>query len=213
MTALPLSTRLELMVIVGSTPGLDARAHAEAAIRGGASAIQLRMKDTSTRRIVEAAREIQTLTAAAGALLIVNDRVDVALATGADGAHLGDDDLPLDVARRIVPDGFLLGRSVDDEKEAVAAATVGADYIGLGPVFPTPSKGDTGPVVGLEGVERVRRHVTLPFVGIGGVDLESAADVIRAGADGVAVIGAVSKAADPEGAARALLARIREAKR
>ncbi len=200
------------MVIVGSSPGLEPIAHAEAAVRGGAPAIQLRMKDSPTRRMVEVARELRSLTAASGALLIVNDRVDVALVAGADGAHLGDDDLPLEVARRVVSEGLLLGRSVDDEEQAAAAASAGAGYIGLGPIFPTASKHDTGPIVGVEGLGRVRRRVGLPIVAIGGIGMENAAEVIRAGADGIAVIGAVAQASDPEAATRMLLERIREAK-
>lgn len=180
-----------------------------AALRGGAPSIQLRAKQETAREMVELARVLRTETRAAGALLVVNDRVDVALVSGADGAHVGDDDLPLAAARAIVPPGFLLGRSVETPEEGARAREEGADYVGVGPVYETASKDDAGAPVGLERVRAVVAAARIPAVGIGGIDEENAAEVVRAGAAGVAVIRAVMSAPDPEAATRALLRRVR----
>ncbi len=205
MSEASLRERLRLMVITDPAAPSGVPAAVEAALAGGATAIQLRSKGGSTRAMVELGRELRRLTREVSALLLVNDRVDVALAVEADGAHLGDDDLPLPVARRITPAGFVLGRSVDNAAEAVAAAREGADYLGLGPVFPTRSKDGLGEAIGPAGVVEVRASVELPFVGIGGIDAENAASVAAAGADGIAVIGAVMMSSDPGRSARELL--------
>jgi thiamine-phosphate pyrophosphorylase len=170
----------------------------EAALRGGATAIQVRWKEAAAGALLELARALRAPTRAAGALLLVNDRVDVALAADADGAHLGDDDLPLSAARRIVPPTFVLGRSVDTPAQAIAAQREGADYVGLGPVFSTRSKHDIGPVLGEAGVGEVSRAVSVPIVAIGGIAVGRAGDVIRAGADGVAALSALMSSVDPE---------------
>jgi thiamine-phosphate pyrophosphorylase len=195
-----------MVIAGGSQQGTIALVRA--ALRGGATAIQLRWKRATTRELIDIGEDLRALTGAAGALLIINDRVDVAMAVGADGAHLGDDDLPLAVARRIVPPGFVLGRSVDTVEEARTAEALGADYVGLGPIFPTASKSDTGPVVGVAGIAAFTSLLRIPVVAIGGIDARSAAAVIAAGADGVAVITAVSDSPDPEGSARALMSEI-----
>jgi len=198
-----LCDRLSLMVITDPAVAGGVLPTVVAALRGGATAVQLRWKDGATRDQLSLALDLREATRNAGALLIVNDRVDVALACHADGAHLGDDDLPLEVARRIAPKGFLLGRSVDTLEQAVAAERDGADYLGLGPVFPTATKSDTGAVVGIEGLANVCRAVSVPVVGIGGIGEGQVAQVIRAGACGVAVVSAIMNAADPgEGASR-----------
>ncbi|HEX8275054.1 MAG TPA: thiamine phosphate synthase [Longimicrobiaceae bacterium] len=176
-----------------------------AALRGGAPCIQLRAKTETAREMVELARALREATRAAGALLVVNDRVDVALAAGADGAHVGDDDLPVAAARRIVPPGFLLGRSTETSEQAVQARRDGADYVGVGPVYETASKHDAGPSVGLARVAAVAQSAGIPAVGIGGIDTANAAEVVRAGAAGVAVIRAVMQAPDPAEAVRELL--------
>ncbi|HEV2150418.1 MAG TPA: thiamine phosphate synthase, partial [Longimicrobiaceae bacterium] len=126
-----------------------------AALRGGAPSIQLRAKTETAREMAELARTLREETRAAGALLWVNDRVDVALAAGADGAHVGADDLPVAAVRRIAPPGFLLGRSVETPEEAVRAREDGADYVGVGPVYETSSKDDAGLPVGLARIAAV----------------------------------------------------------
>ncbi len=158
--------------------------------------------------MVEIGRRLLDETRQAGALLFVNDRVDVALAIGADGAHIGAHDLPIRVARRICPPGFLLGRSVGSPDEAVQAQVEGADYVGLGPIVATPSKTDAGAPIGVEGVRAARSAVTVPIVAIGGVDLTNTAEITAAGADGIAVIRAVVRAPDPAAAARELLRQV-----
>src|SRR5690606_15107195 len=140
-----LAERLALIVITDPSARIGVRSAVTAALAAGAPAIQLRWKDGSSREMLELARELRRDTAAAGALLFINDRVDVALASGADGVHLGDDDIPVEVARRIAPRPFLIGRSVDTPEEANAARLAGADYVGAGPIFSTLSKEDTGP--------------------------------------------------------------------
>jgi thiamine-phosphate pyrophosphorylase len=177
-----------------------------AALRGGAPAIQLRMKDAPAREMAEVARALAAETRAAGALLFVNDRVDVALAAGADGAHVGQDDLPAAAARRIAPPGFLVGVSAETAELALRAQAEGADYVGVGPVYATGSKADAGDAVGVERIAQVAAAVRIPVVGIGGITIANAPAVLRAGAAGVAVISAVMRTENPEAAVCALLA-------
>jgi thiamine-phosphate pyrophosphorylase len=172
--------------------------------------VQIRAKGGDTGDVLELALALRVETTNAGALLFVNDRVDVALASDADGAHVGDDDIPLDAARRIAPQGFLLGRSVNTADEAVIAMRQGADYLGVGPIFSTPSKADAGDAIGADGIAMVRSVTSLPIVAIGGLDLDNSAEIAAAGADGVAVIRAVMQAGDPEDATRRLLSVIED---
>jgi len=210
-----LAERLALVVITDPRhgEGRTLREVVRASLRGGAPCVQLRLKDGGGREMLEAARALLEETRAAGALLFVNDRLDVALAAGADGAHLGQDDLPVEAARAISPPGFLLGVSAETPALARAAERAGADYVGVGPVVATPSKGDAGPAIGTEGVAAVRAAVAIPVVAIGGIDLGNSAQVAAAGAHGVAVIRAVMQADDPEGATRRLLEEVRRGRR
>ena len=208
-----LASRLALVVVTDpDCAGRDLVEVVEAALHGGAPAIQLRWKAGPTRELVEAARKLRAATTRAGALLFVNDRVDVAMVVGADGAHVGDDDLPLRAARAIVPTGFLLGRSVDTPEEARRAEREGADYLGAGPVQATPSKVDAADAIGIAGIAAIRAAASLPLVAIGGVDADNAAEIARGGADGVAVIRAVIRAVDPAAAARDLVEAVRSAR-
>jgi len=193
-----------LYVITGSAflRGRSLEEVITAAIRGGADTIQLREKDFGGRALLEAGRLLRRITAEHGVRLIVNDRIDVAIGVDADGVHLGQSDLPITVARDILGPGKIVGLSTHSVAEAVAAERAGADYIGLGPMFPTRTKLDTEPVVGPDGVRDVRRHVRLPIVAIGGIRPEHAAEIIGNGANAVAVISAVIGADDVEGAAR-----------
>ncbi|MBV9109742.1 MAG: thiamine phosphate synthase [Gemmatimonadetes bacterium] len=203
----PLRDRLSLIVITDPSCG-EGRTILEvvrAALRGGAPSIQLRGKEMAVREQVELARALLAETRAAGALLWVNDRLDVALAAGADGAHLGQDDLPVEAARRISPPGFLLGISAETPELALAAESGGADYVGTGPVYETGSKADAGSAIGLGRIAEVAAAVRIPVVGIGGIAAANAGEVVRAGAAGVAVISAVMRAPDPEQAVRDLL--------
>jgi thiamine-phosphate pyrophosphorylase len=176
-----------------------------AALRGGAPAIQMRMKDGSAREMTELARALLAETRTAGALLFINDRVDVAIAVGADGAHVGQDDLPVHAARAITPPGFLLGVSAETAELARVAEADGADYVGVGPVYVTGSKADAGDAVGVERIAELAAAVRIPVIGIGGITSANAPPVLHAGASGVAVISAVMRADDPEAATRTLL--------
>lgn len=185
---------------VGSRDVLDVAA---AAIRGGADVIQLREKAASTRQLLDDAQRLLPLTRRAGLPLIINDRVDVAKAAGADGVHLGQDDLPVAAARDMLGAGRLIGTSTHSLEQALAAAAEGVDYLGLGPIFPTPTKPDYGSI-GTELIARVLSRVRLPVVCIGGIDGATLPDVLEAGAACVAVVRAVCAADDPESATRAL---------
>lgn len=185
---------------------------ARLAAAGGADVIQLRDKRLPGRDLLSAAVAIREITRDAGALFIVNDRLDVALAAGADGVHLGASDLPVGAARRIAPPGFVIGASVGSVAAAVRAAATGADYVALSPTFATGSKDDAGPGCGLATLSAVRAAVSLPLVAIGGITAANVADVIAAGADGVAVISAVVGEDNVTAAARNLRDRIAAAK-
>ncbi|MFB6113951.1 MAG: thiamine phosphate synthase [Halodesulfurarchaeum sp.] len=187
----------------------------EAAIAGGIDVVQVREKPESTRRRLEIAREVRKITAEAGIPMIVDDRVDIARAAGADGVHLGDTDLPVPVARDQLGEDAIIGRSVSTVEEAKEAAAAGADYLGVGAIFSTQSKDveEEKRDLGLEVVRAIDEAVDVPFVGIGGVGPDNAADVVQAGADGVAVISAITEADDPEEATRALGEAVAEGKR
>lgn len=181
---------------------------ATAYLAGGARLLQLRLKDASARDLLAAALAIRPLARAAGALFLVNDRPDVARAAGADGVHLGQEDLPVSAARRVLPAGCLVGVSTHDLDEARAAMAAGADYIGVGPVFETRSKAHPLAARGLDLVRTVRAAVECPCVAIGGITADTAAAVRAAGADAVAMIAALARAPDPAEAVRAVIARL-----
>ena len=177
--------------------GLVARA--VAAVQGGATMVQLRLKDVDGRTLVEVAR---ALVDALPVPVLVNDRADVALAAGAAGVHLGADDVPPRALRAVLPAGFIIGASVGSDDELSQA--VGADYVGIGPVHATASKSDAGEAIGVETFARLARLSGLPAVAIGGVTAENAPALMAAGARGVAVIRAIFAEADPTAAARSL---------
>jgi thiamine-phosphate pyrophosphorylase len=172
---------------------------ARAAVEGGASVVQLRDKTATTRQLLEWAQTIRQLTWRTATLFLVNDRVDIALAVDADGVHVGDDDLPVPVARRLLGAGKIIGRSVANEQEALQALAEGADYVSIGSVFQTTTKPDAGEPVGLSMVRRVRQVLPpdYPLVAIGGITLQNAPLVWEAGADAVAVISAIANAENP----------------
>ena len=179
-----------------------------AAIRGGVSCVQLREKGCSTREFMDEARLLKALLAGTGVPLFINDRLDVALAVGADGVHLGQNDLAIADARRLVGNRMIIGISAESVADAVRAEAEGADYIGASPVFTTPTKTDTASPLGLDGLRAIRRAVQLPLVAIGGIDADNAAQALRAGADGLAVVSAIVSAPCPRTAAAGLRQRI-----
>ncbi len=174
------------------------------AIAGGADTIQYRQKSGSTREMIEIARNMKRLCSEAGVTFIVNDRLDVAIAAEADGVHLGQDDFPIPMARELLGEGRIIGGSAATLDEARKCLSEGADYVGFGPVYPTSSKDDAGPVSGIDILKQVVEIIPLPIIAIGGVGAENIPDVMRAGAHGIAVISAVCCQDDPEEATRAL---------
>lgn len=185
----------------------DVEAVVAAALDAGAPAIQLRDKKASARELFQQARRLLALTRPHDALLFINDRLDVALAAGADGVHLGPDDIPVDRARRIAPPGFLIGHSTDDPEAARRAERLGASYIGCGAVFGTTSKPEAaGEIIGLGRLDEVAAAVDIPVIAIGGVSTANVDAVAATHAAGCAVIGAVMMAPDPATAVRGLLA-------
>ncbi len=186
--------------VIGSR---DLVAVASAAIRGGADVLQLRDKGSSRAQLIEEGQRLLTLTRPAGIPLIINDRVDVALEIRAEGLHLGQEDLPVQDARKILGEGRLIGKSTHSLEQAMAAHAEGADYLGVGPIFTTPTK-PSYQAVGVALIQAVSARVTLPSVCIGGIDQRRLGEVLQAGATCVAVVRAVCSAGDPESATRTL---------
>lgn len=179
-----------------------------AALRGGARLVQVRAKDLPARAFLALAREGVAAARAEGGLLVVNDRPDVAFLAGADGVHVGQEDLSPRDARRLSAAGAIVGLSTHDDRQVEAAAGEPLDYLAIGPVFGTRTKPDARPVVGLEGVRSARARTRLPLVAIGGITAENARAVIDAGADGVAVLSAVLDGGDVLAAVRRLRAAV-----
>ncbi|KUG15386.1 thiamin-phosphate pyrophosphorylase [hydrocarbon metagenome] len=204
----------DLYVITDRTIGRG-RSHDEIARRaldGGADIIQLRDKDLPCREFLAEACTIREITAEAGRLFIVNDRIEVALSAEADGVHLGQDDLPVRAARRIAPRDFIIGVSVKSVADALSAESAGADYVALSPTFSTASKDDAGPGHGLGPLREICCAVSLPVLAIGGIGPHNVEMVIGAGADGIAVISSVVGEDDIGQAARRMKALITNAK-
>jgi thiamine-phosphate pyrophosphorylase len=185
----------------------------EAALRGGATVIQLREKETNTREFIALGQRLQELCRAHQVPLIINDRLDVALAIEADGVHVGQEDMPVALARRLLGPDKILGATASTPEEARQAEADGADYLGCNAVFYTPTKTDTGTPLGIEGFRRLVQAVSIPVVAIGGIKATNTAELIQAGAAGVAVVSAVMAADDPEAAARELCQVVRAARK
>jgi thiamine-phosphate pyrophosphorylase len=185
----------------------------EAAIAGGATMIQLRDPEAKTRPLVEEARAILALTRAADIPFIVNDRIDVALATGADGVHVGQADMTVADARKLIGPEPLLGLSITSEADLDVSDLNGVDYLGVGPVFQTSTKPDAAPPINVGGLEAIATRTRIPIVAIGGLHAGNAADAIAAGASGIAIVSAICAAPDPEAATRELVEIVREARR
>jgi len=193
----------QLYVITDASVSMG-RSHSETAalaLEGGAGVIQLRDKELSAGRLVEEGEKILTLTREKDALFIVNDRLDAAMALEADGIHLGQEDLPLPLARRIAGPEMIIGATVRNLEQARLAQEAGADYLGVGAVFPSSAKA-TAPVIGLNNLREVKKAVSIPVVAIGGITLDNLFQVIEAGADGAAVVSAVVGAQDITAQAR-----------
>lgn len=186
---------------------------AEAALRGGVRILQLRDKTGDRGNVLSVAVRLRELCRDHGALFFVNDDIALGFASDADGVHLGQTDLPVDVARRILAPDKLIGRSNNTDAEVVESVSLGVDYVAVGAVFPTTTVGKGArQAIGLEGIRRARDLTDLPLVAIGGINETNVADIIKAGADCVAVISAVTMADDPEAAARRLVDAIKSAR-
>jgi len=177
---------------------------ARMAIKGGADTIQFRQKLGATREMIEIVRQLKQLCLDSGVTLIVNDRVDIAIATDANGVHLGQDDFPILLARKLLGESRIIGGSAASLEEAQKCLAEGTDYIGFGPVYPTTSKADADPVTGIKLLKQAVEIIPLPIIAIGGISADNTPEVIRAGAQGIAVISAVCCQENPEQATRAL---------
>lgn len=178
---------------------------AQAALEAGARIIQLREKYASARQLLSWARQIKELTQTRSALLIINDHVDIAMACGADGVHLGQDDLPAQEARKLLGSQAIIGVSAETDQEALEAEAAGANYLGVGPMFTTATKSDAGAPIGPERLRTIKQQVRIPVFGIGGINLTNFREVLEAGADGICVISAISRAPDIRAAVREFL--------
>jgi thiamine-phosphate pyrophosphorylase len=203
--------KIKGLYAIVDTESLKGRSHIKIAgeiIHGGAKIIQLRDKTTKKKDLLPIAQTLSDLCKANGVLFIMNDNLDIALASGADGLHIGQEDLSAAAARKLAPLDMIIGCSVFNVGQAEQAVAAGADYVAVGAIFPTPSK-DTA-VLGLEPLRQVKQAVAVPVVAIGGITLNNLTEVRRAGADSIAVIGAILGAASPEEAARAIIKKFEE---
>lgn len=181
---------------------------AEAALAGGATVIQFRDKEMEDSEAIEVCRKIYELTKKKGIPFIVNDRVEVARIVQADGVHLGQEDQSLDFARKILNQNQIIGISVETAEQAIEAEKEGADYLGVGPIYPTATKLDAGRALGVTRLKEIKETVSIPVIAIGGIDEDNLEEVLRAGADGIAVISAVVGAPDITQACRKLKSKI-----
>jgi len=177
------------------------------AIAGGAGIIQLRDKESTSKKLVQDGSSLRELTKEKNVIFIVNDRVDVALAVNADGVHLGQDDFPINLARKIIGEDKIIGVSVGNVEEAIQAVKDSADYVSIGSIFSTQTKPDAGDAVGTQIITEIKKHVNVPLVAIGGITADNIAQIAAAGADCAAVISAVVGTDDIESAARCLRSR------
>ena len=194
-----------LVTSAAQSAGRSTETIVEAALRGGVRLVQLREKDLPLRELLDLARRVRASTRRAGALLIVNDRLDVALAVEADGVHLGQDDFPVADARHAAPD-LIIGVSTHDEAEARVAGEQGASYLNIGPLFSTRTKVWNDAFLGVEGLRRIAPHAHVPFTVMGGIQRSHLRELVASGARTVAVVSAITAARDPEVAARELVA-------
>jgi thiamine-phosphate pyrophosphorylase len=185
----------------------------EAAVSGGVTLVQLREKEASTQEFYREGIKIKDYLEAAHIPLIINDRIDIALALDADGVHLGQEDMPVDVARKILGPHKIIGVSAFTTDEAVAAESMGADYLGLSPIFFTTTKPELVAEIGMEGISSLKRAVKIPIVGIGSMNQSNAYEAVKMGLDGVAVVSAICSQEDPKAAAQALKEEVLRAKK
>jgi thiamine-phosphate pyrophosphorylase len=202
----PDTLRLILVTDRALTCGRDLQDVVTAAVQGGVTCVQLREKQLGGADFLAQALALKALLAPRNIALVINDRVDVALACGAQGVHLGQSDMPVEDARRLLPPNVFIGWSVETMIDVVRSAALPVDYLGVSPIFATLTKTDTKAPWGLQGLQQVRAASVLPLVAIGGLHAGNALDVLRAGADGLALVSALCSAQDPQAAAATLRA-------
>jgi len=193
--------------------GREVKYIVERAVKGGVTMIQLREKELNTRDFITRAAEIKKILAGYNVPLIINDRIDIALAVEADGVHIGQSDMPYEYVRKIIPEKMILGLSVETMEQVAEAENFTLDYLSISPLFFTPTKTDLYREWGIEGLKEVRSKTKHRLFAIGGINASNVAEVIRAGADGIAVVSAICSADDPEKASRELLSIINETKK
>ena len=182
------------------------------AVEGGITMVQLREKNINTREFIIKALKIKELLKPYNIPLIINDRIDIALAVMADGVHIGQKDMPFTIARKIIPQNMIIGLSVENIEQAIEAEDYKLDYLGVSPIFSTPSKTDISTQWGLEGLRELRKVSSHKLIAIGGINASNAGSIIDAGADGLAVISAICSAAEPKGASSELISIIKKAR-
>ncbi|GAB2692674.1 thiamine phosphate synthase [Paenibacillus thermoaerophilus] len=194
---------LQVYLVMGARPRGERSAAQvlRSAILGGVTCFQFREKELPVPQQLAIGRELRAVCREFGVPFLVNDRVDLALLLEADGVHLGQDDIPVPEARRLLGEHAVIGMSAGNPQELEIALSMKPDYLGIGPVYATATKGDAGAPIGTGLIAELRRQSDLPVVGIGGIDASNAGPVLRAGADGVAVVSAIAAAADPQAAA------------
>ncbi|KYH28927.1 thiamine phosphate synthase [Clostridium colicanis] len=170
----------------------------EAAIKGGVTLVQVREKDASTREFYKIAQEVKEITSKYNIPLLINDRIDIALAIDAEGVHLGQSDMPIKLARKILGEDKIIGISANTLEEALEAQKAGADYLGIGPVFYTGTKKDIDEPIGVHGLKEITQNIRIPSVAIGGINKENAESVLETGVNGISVISAILGSEDIE---------------
>lgn len=200
----PFNLNLHLVTDRSLSLGRDLLDIVQAAVQGGVSVVQLREKECATREFVELGRSVSSLLQQSSVPLLINDRVDVALAVGANGVHIGQSDMSYNDARHLLGSDAIIGLSVESEAHALAAENLDVDYLGLSPVFTTPTKRELKEQLGLEGVAAIRRVSRHRLVAIGGIHRDNISAILKSGADGVAVVSAICSAPDPLQATRQL---------
>ncbi|MDN5291584.1 MAG: thiamine-phosphate pyrophosphorylase [Anaerophaga sp.] len=203
---------LYLVTDRGLSLGRSLREVLEKALKGGVSMVQIREKEASTREFIREVLDIKVLLKRYNIPLIINDRVDVALATDADGVHLGQNDMPWQMARRLIGADKIIGLSIESADQIEEANAADIDYIGISPVFTTPTKKELAKGLGLEETTRIAKLSRHPAVAIGGIKPENAREVLQTGVDGISVVSAICSAPDPEKASRELLEIIKKIK-
>jgi len=183
------------------------------AIKGGVTIVQLREKDATTREFLSVGKRVKELLDKKNIPLIINDRIDIALALDADGVHLGNDDMPIEIARRILGKNKIIGLSAESIDDAIEADIKGADYIGVSPIYTTPTKPELEKGLGIEGLKKIRKVTSLPLVAIGGMKAKNCREAIKNGADGIAVVSAICSAPNPEIAAREIISEINKGRK